>query len=257
MATRRRVRARSRDGPAPLVHAERLAEGDATLLDAAEDESGAFVGEELRRVIARAMEEGEIGRVSSLPWGLGACFNQSAQRRDHGRPGVFLACHARCRMRTPATGYWRHVELFDAHELVTSDLDMLRRIDPEGMIPARAGRPRPGASLCIASRGVSRPSSALSSPRLWAKAQSSITARLQHQPASSRATATATSVERQAARLQVHPTPMKAQPGRLGAGAHLGPVVLAPSLERGASPMRAPVMPGGLHQQATHMAPLS
>lgn len=114
--------------------AERLAGGDPTLLDDAEDESGAFIGEELRRIIARAVAEGEIDRVARLPWGIGACFRQTAARRLGGAPGVFFAC------RTPPMQdaedgyrYWRYVELFDDEELVSNDLEMLRRIDPEGM----------------------------------------------------------------------------------------------------------------------------
>jgi hypothetical protein len=120
--------------------AERLADGDSTLLDEAEDESGAFVGEELRRIIARAAAEGEIERVMRLPWGIGACVRQTPERRARGRPGVFFAC------RTPpmqdAEGgyrYWRYVELFDDDELVSGDLEMLRRIDPSGLAQAEAG----------------------------------------------------------------------------------------------------------------------
>lgn len=113
--------------------ADRLADGDATLLDEAEGESGAFVGEELRRIIARAAAEGELERVWRLPWGIGACVRQTAQRAAAGSAGVFFAC------RTPPMQdaddgyrYWRYVEQ-PSGELVTSDLDMLRRIDPTGL----------------------------------------------------------------------------------------------------------------------------
>lgn len=119
--------------------AERLSGGDATLLDDAEDESGAFIGEELRRIIARAVEEGEIARVMNLPWGIGACFRQTTARRLSGTPGVFFAC------RTPPMQdvddgyhYWRYVELFDDEVIVANDLEMLRRIDPEGMAVVEA-----------------------------------------------------------------------------------------------------------------------
>jgi len=108
--------------------AGRLAGGDPTLLDDAEDASGAFIGEELRRVIARAAAEGEIDRVMRLPWGIGACFRQTASRRVAGAPGVFFAC------RTPPMQdaddgyrYWRYVELFDEETLVANDLEMLRQ----------------------------------------------------------------------------------------------------------------------------------
>ena len=56
------------------------------------------------------------------------------------------------------------------------------------------------------------------------------------------------------ARFEVHPAPVKAHPGRLGAGAHLGPAARAPALEATLRARRAPVVPGGLHQQAPGMA---
>ena len=58
--------------------------------------SGAFIGEELRRLIDRALAEGEVERVLRLPWGIGACFRQTAGGRSQGAPGVFFAT------RTPA-----------------------------------------------------------------------------------------------------------------------------------------------------------
>jgi superfamily II DNA or RNA helicase len=120
--------------------ADRLVEGDATLLDEAERESGAFVGEELRRVIARAAAEGELERVMALPWGIGACIRQTPERAARGGPGVFFAC------RTPPMQdaedgyrYWRYVEM-PSGTLLDGDLEMLRRIDPEGLaeVPADA-----------------------------------------------------------------------------------------------------------------------
>jgi superfamily II DNA or RNA helicase len=115
-------------------YAERLEEGDATLLDEAEELSGAFVGEELRRVIDRAVAEGEIDRVIGLPWGIGAAFRQRPGGRSHGAPGVFFA------VRTPpmpdapdGCRYWRYVE--EGGTLVEADLEILRRIDPEGAEP--------------------------------------------------------------------------------------------------------------------------
>ncbi len=114
--------------------AARLVEGDATLLDEAEQESGAFVGEELRRVIARAAAEGELERIRNLPWGIGACIRQTPERFARGGPGVFFAC------RTPPMQdaddgyrYWRYVET-PSGGLLDGDLDMLRRIDPEGVV---------------------------------------------------------------------------------------------------------------------------
>ena len=117
-------------------YAERLADGDTELLDESEETSGAFIGEELRRLIDRALAEGEVERVLRLPWGIGACFRQAPGGRSQGAPGVFFAT------RTPAMPdapdgyrYWRFVELPD-QELVSSDLQILRRIDPHGGEPA-------------------------------------------------------------------------------------------------------------------------
>ncbi len=113
-------------------YATRLAEGDAELLDESEETSGAFIGEELRRLIDRALAEGEVERVLRLPWGIGACFRQTAWGRSQGAPGLFFAT------RTPAMPgapdgyrYWRFVN-FPGGALVKTDLEILRRIDPQG-----------------------------------------------------------------------------------------------------------------------------
>lgn len=115
--------------------AERLAAGDPGLAQEAEEEAGAFVGEELRRLVDRAIREGEAARVERLPWGIGACFRQTAERRSRGAPGVFFAT------RTPPMPgaemghrYWRYVEL-DSGEMIDRDLEILRRIDPAGGEP--------------------------------------------------------------------------------------------------------------------------
>jgi superfamily II DNA or RNA helicase len=114
------------------AYADRLAAGDAGLLDEAEDESGAFVGEALRRLVERAIREGEVARVQRLPWGIGAVFRQAPGGRSTGAPGVFFA------VRTPAgpdgepgRRHWRYVEA-DSLDLVDNDLEILRRIDPGG-----------------------------------------------------------------------------------------------------------------------------
>jgi superfamily II DNA or RNA helicase len=118
-------------------YAARLADGDEALIDESEEASGAFIGEELRRMIDRALAEGEVERVLGLPWGIGACFRQTAGGRSQGAPGVFFAT------RTPAMPdapdgyrYWRFVELPN-RGLVSSDLRILRRIDPYGGEPAK------------------------------------------------------------------------------------------------------------------------
>lgn len=112
--------------------AERLADGDPELAREAEEESGAFVGEELRRMIDRALEEGEVERISRLPWGIGACFRQTPGGRSQGPPGIFFA--TRTRPMADAEGgfrYWRYVESGNG-ALEQGDLEILRRIDPGG-----------------------------------------------------------------------------------------------------------------------------
>lgn len=51
------------------AYADRLASGDEELLDEGETESGAFVGEQLRRVIDRAVREGEASASCTCPGG--------------------------------------------------------------------------------------------------------------------------------------------------------------------------------------------
>jgi len=121
------------------AYADRLAAGDEDLLDESETESGAFIGEQLRRLIDRAVREGEAQRVLGLPWGVGACFRQTSAGRSTGPPGVFLA------IRTPPSPdepdgrrYWRYIELASGG-LETTDLEILRRIDPAGAEPVPGG----------------------------------------------------------------------------------------------------------------------
>jgi superfamily II DNA or RNA helicase len=116
--------------------AERLVDGDEELLKEAEEDSGAFVGEELRRLIDRAAKEGELARIEALPWGIGACFKMTPAGRSTGPPGVFFAARTRT-MADAERGfrYWRYVEL-DGGEVVANDLALLRRIEPEGGSPA-------------------------------------------------------------------------------------------------------------------------
>jgi len=115
--------------------ADRLAAGDPELAREAEEDSGAFVGEELRRLIDRAIEEGEVERVRRLPWGVGACFRQTSGGRSKGPPGVFFATRTRPMADTEdGYRYWRYVEA-EGGELVDGDLEILRRIDPAGGEP--------------------------------------------------------------------------------------------------------------------------
>ena len=118
-------------------YAERLVEGE--LDPAAEGDegqlSGAFLGEELRARVLRAQEEGEVERLRSLPWGVGAVIRQRAGAASRGAPGVFFATRTRPMPGAPdGHRYWRFVELAspDGEDLVDSDLAILRRIDPDG-----------------------------------------------------------------------------------------------------------------------------
>src|SRR5581483_10956638 len=93
--------------------------------------SGAFLGEELRARVRRAVEEGELERLRALPWGIGATLRQTAGGASVGAPDVFFATRTRAGHR-----YWRYVET--EGEVVASDLEMLRRIDPHGSTAADA-----------------------------------------------------------------------------------------------------------------------
>ncbi len=109
------------------AYATQLAEGQ---LDLLEDEgesalSGAFLGEALRALVRRILEEGELERLRALPWGIGAAFRQAPGGSSVGAPGVFFASRTRSGER-----YWRYVEI--GGDVIASDLEMLRRIDPQG-----------------------------------------------------------------------------------------------------------------------------
>lgn len=118
--------------------AERLEAGELDEFEDTDDSSlsGAYLGEQLRSLVARAFIEGELQRVLALPWGIGAVVRQTAATVGRGRPGVFFA--TRTKPQKTASGgyrYWRYVELESSGSwgsLVTSDLTMLRRIDPAG-----------------------------------------------------------------------------------------------------------------------------
>lgn len=115
--------------------AERLTAGDDRLLEEAEQESGAFIGEELRLLIDRAIAEGEVKRIEDLPWGVGACFRQVPGGRSQGAPGILFA--TRTKPSREAEGdyrYWRYLEL--GGKVEKNDLEILRRIDPSGGEPA-------------------------------------------------------------------------------------------------------------------------
>ena len=104
---------------------DRLADGDATLLDEDEGPGGAaFAGEHYRAIYRRAVREGEADRVRAMPWGIGAAIARTTTELDE--PAVFFACRTRDDRR-----YWRMVSA--AGTIVhRDDLPMLRLIDPAG-----------------------------------------------------------------------------------------------------------------------------
>nr|MDQ3320767.1 SWF/SNF helicase family protein [Actinomycetota bacterium] len=130
-------------------YAKRLAEGDLDQAGEIEEDvaSDAFVGEQLRARLARAREEGELRRVESLPWGIGAVVRPPLWRA-RGRPGVFFGARTRA-MPGADRGYryWRFIEFEDEGESLASDLEILRRIDPDGAdeLPDAAGIDLEGA----------------------------------------------------------------------------------------------------------------
>ena len=114
---------------------DRLSNGDATLLDEQEvggETGSAFAGELFRAHLRRAAEEGEVSRLQSLPWGIGAAFLQHSLALSE--PAVFFACRTRMDER-----YWRVVSQ-SGEILHREDLPMLRLIDPQ----EQSGRPIPG-----------------------------------------------------------------------------------------------------------------
>jgi superfamily II DNA or RNA helicase len=106
-------------------YAARLEAGDESLLDdgVTEEHAGSFSGEELRATLLRAISEGELDRLRSLPWGIGAAFEQGPGTPSVGSPGVFFACRTRSGER-----YWRYVEVDGT--VIDTESEMLRRINP-------------------------------------------------------------------------------------------------------------------------------
>ena len=106
-------------------YANRLAKGDATLLDEDEGLGGAaFAGEFYRAIYRRAVREGEAERVLALPWGIGAAITRTTSELEE--PAVFFACRSRDDLR-----YWRMVSA-SGKIVHRDDLPMLRLVDPAG-----------------------------------------------------------------------------------------------------------------------------
>jgi superfamily II DNA or RNA helicase len=121
-------------------YASRLAAGDPSLLVDGGNTPETFTGEELRVLVMRAISEGELERLASLPWGVGAVFRQGAGVPSLGAQGIFFACRT-----TGGQRYWRFVEVDGA--VIDVESDMLRRINPGGAPSADPA----GASLDLES----------------------------------------------------------------------------------------------------------
>jgi superfamily II DNA or RNA helicase len=124
------------------AYAERLEAGELDTLEVEDDEAltGAFLGEQLRALVMRAFEEGELQRILALPWGVGAVVRQSSAEAARGAPGFFFATRTRAMAGAPeGYRYWRFVELRENGELLDSELPILRRIDPTGLPEAELG----------------------------------------------------------------------------------------------------------------------
>ena len=124
-------------------YAERLAGGDVELLDDEDDGlSGAFLGEQLRAKLLRAQLEGELARIGAA-MGDRRGFRQTAGGARAARP----ACSSpRARDRWTARRRLPLLALRRARRrasVLDSDLEMLRRIDPEGGEPADVDGRRP------------------------------------------------------------------------------------------------------------------
>ena len=104
--------------------ANRLAEGDETLIDDGEGaESGSSAGEEYRLRLLRAQREGAISRLEQMPWGVGAVFARHAGTTDGDLPAVVFAARDRRGKR-----HWRAVTA--SSEVLRQDLLLLRTGDP-------------------------------------------------------------------------------------------------------------------------------
>lgn len=108
------------------AYAQRLVSNDPTLLDdSGGDDSflSSLSGETLRAELRRAAAEGELERLRSLPWGIGAAFHQGTGIPSNGAPGTFLACRT-----ANGSRHWRFVA--DNGDLLSAPGAILRRINP-------------------------------------------------------------------------------------------------------------------------------
>ena len=88
--------------------AERLEDGDESLLEEGDEAGGSFVGEQLRALLVRAAAEGELARLRELPFGIGAAF--------HLGPGCAFDGSSRGLFRLPhPTSRWESTVLALRH----------------------------------------------------------------------------------------------------------------------------------------------
>ena len=110
------------------AYAQRLLDNDSTLLDDSANGDSfltSLSGEGLRAELRRAAAEGELERLRSLPWGIGAAFHQGPETPSIGTPGTFLACRT-----ADGSRHWRY--LADDGEVLMAPGSILRRINPAG-----------------------------------------------------------------------------------------------------------------------------
>ena len=70
------------------TYARRVEQGDASILDEADEGGGlAFSGEALRAEVRPELEEGRSEELKNLPWGIGAAFRQGSASPSRGAPG--------------------------------------------------------------------------------------------------------------------------------------------------------------------------
>ena len=110
--------------------ASRLSSGGSSLLDEQDVSGSAFAGEMFRARLHRVADEGRMGSLQGLPWGIGTAFAAPSARSE---PAVFFACRTRRDER-----YWRVVS-GSGDILHREVLPILRLIDPQD----RPGCPLP------------------------------------------------------------------------------------------------------------------
>ena len=114
-------------------YADRLSQGDATLLEEGDAQSG-FTGERYRADLAKYIREEGANKLERLPWGIGSAFVSDNPRITE--PLVYFACRTKegQRYRRMVSG---HGLLLDFHEermlLLADPKDAAKADIPEGL----------------------------------------------------------------------------------------------------------------------------